>query len=133
MSGDNGSPSSNGRNGKPEKRDNLGRFAPGHCGGPGNPHAKKLAKFRSRWLEIAKLEHVDEAYRFLHATFTDDEAPLNVRLDACEKYLNRTVGKPDQTISVGVDSGGEEMREALRLLMSDPVISERIETLKLDE
>lgn len=43
----NDSPSTNGANGRGEERTAGGRFAPGNRGGPGNPHARRVAKLRA--------------------------------------------------------------------------------------
>lgn len=43
-------PSTNGSNG----RDSSGRFAQGNRGGPGNPHAAKVAQLRSALLNAVK-------------------------------------------------------------------------------
>ena len=44
-------PSANGDNGG---RDALGRFGPGNAGGPGNPHARKVAQLRTALLRSVK-------------------------------------------------------------------------------
>lgn len=103
--GKNGTPSTNGRNGK-------GQFAKGHPGGPGNPQAKALSAFRTKWLEVAKAEHVGEAYQWLYEAWHDDDNkfPPAVRLQALERFLDRTIGKPKESIEVSGDIDADEVR-----------------------
>jgi len=99
-------PSSNGRNG-------AGKFVKGNSGGPGNPQAKALAAFRTRWLDVAKVEHIDEAYEWLYRAWSGDEFPPNVRVKAFELFLNRTIGKPKEIVELSGTIDADEMRERL--------------------
>ena len=40
---------------RPNGRDNKGRFAPGNRGGPGNPHVRNVARFRSDLFDCVSL------------------------------------------------------------------------------
>ena len=114
MSGPNGEPEpttpSEG-NGE-EGRDDLGRFAPGNKLGKGNPHANLIAGFRMRWLQVAKTQDVEKAYKFLVNTMNgvgddgkDADIAYNVRLMACDKFLDRTIGKPVVAVDLTGDVG----------------------------
>lgn len=95
MAGTNGNgkhPSANGGNG----RDQKGRFAPGGPGGPGNPHGRKVAKFRSLFLEAATTDRVKELIELLWAKALGD----NAEQWAMVEILNRLYGKPKETIKV---------------------------------
>lgn len=54
-------PSPNGHDG----RDALGRFAPGHKGGPGNPSAKRSAAIRTAFLKAISAEDIQAIARKL--------------------------------------------------------------------
>lgn len=81
-------PSTNGGNG----RDTGGRFAKGNPGGPGNPHARRVARLRTLLLE----------------TVTDDDLRAIVRamveqakrgdLAAIREVLNRLIGRPTDSV-----------------------------------
>lgn len=130
--GKNGKSSSNEDNGKPRSHLPNGRFAPGNKCGGGNPHANMVARFRTRWLKIAKEEDVEKAYNFLVQTFTNPKTPPAVAVQAVEKFLDRTVGKPDQKLDVGVTNVDEALRHAVAALMRDDVIARRIEALEME-
>ena len=95
-------PSTNGSNG--------GRFKPGNKGGPGNPHAKRVARLRSALLKAvspadmqaivaklvtdAKAGSVPAAKEVLERTLGKPfEADLLERLEHLEALLNREDGK----------------------------------------
>ena len=84
-------PSANGGNG----RDTKGRFAPGWKGGPGNPHGRKVAKFRSLFLDAATPERVTELIELLWDKAIDKQEQW-----AILEILNRIYGKPKETIKV---------------------------------
>lgn len=72
-------PLPNGSNG----RDEAGRFVKGHKGGPGNPHAKRIAELKSAVLEAvspADLKRVVEKLVYL-ATDGEDVAAAKVLMD----------------------------------------------------
>jgi hypothetical protein len=76
-------PSPNGPNG----RDAAGRFAPGWRGGPGNPHARKVAQLRSALLAKVKSKDMREMIAALLA----EAKAGNV---AAAQVIERTLGKP---------------------------------------
>jgi len=57
----NDSPSTNGSNGRKPN----GRFAAGNKGGPGNPHARRIAEFRSIILAETAAEDIRIIWRML--------------------------------------------------------------------
>ena len=100
-------PSTNGGNGAGDGRDSNGRFAPGWRGGPGNPHARKVAKLRSALLATVTEDDMKAVTLKLVAMARDGnlpaikemfervlgkpiEADLMERLDALEELLTRT-------------------------------------------
>lgn len=93
MSSENVPPLSNGSNG----RSAGGRFAKGWQGGPGNPHASNVHKFRNA----------------LHASVTEDNirnvVTKLVQLAeggeawAVKELLDRCLGKPKETVEVSGD------------------------------
>jgi len=94
MAGSNGNgkhPSPNGANG----RDAKGRFALGHAGGPGNPHGRQVAKFRSLFLEAATTPRVNELIELLWTKALEKKEQW-----AIVEILNRLYGKPKETIKV---------------------------------
>ena len=93
-------PSSKGDKGDDGRDPTSGKFVKGWKGGTGNPHSNMIAAFRTRWLKIANPDHVEDAYNFLLAAMTNDEWPPAVRLMACEKFLDRTIGKPQQSVEL---------------------------------
>ena len=80
-------PSPKGGNGQ-DKRDDKGRFAPGHCGGPGNPHAQRVAKLRSALLEAVSEEMIASIIGRLV------EMALGGNIIAAREILDRCLGKP---------------------------------------
>lgn len=82
------SPSTNGANG----RDTKGRFAAGNSGGPGNPHARQVARIRSQLLSMVSEDDLREVLQALiQRARTGDVA-------AVHELLNRLVGKPATAI-----------------------------------
>ena len=76
--------STNGPNG----RDGRGRFAKGNAGGPGNPHACKVAKLRSALLAAVTEDDVREIIeRLVRLAKEGDLASIR------ELFL-RTIGRP---------------------------------------
>jgi len=106
MNEKNGTPTTNGRNG-------AGQFVKGHPGGPGNPQAKALAAFRTRWLDVAKIEHIDEAYEWLYRAWSGDEFPPNVRVKAFELFVDRTIGKPKESVELTGTIDADDVRERI--------------------
>ncbi len=77
-------PSPNGPNG----RDGRGRFAQGNSGGPGNPHAGKVAKLRSALLAAVTEEDVRQIVERLVQLAKDGD------LAAVRELFLRTIGRP---------------------------------------
>ncbi len=77
-------PSTNGANG----RDGRGRFTTGNAGGPGNPHARKVGRLRSRLVECVTADDLREVVRKLVAMAKGGD------LAAIREVLDRTIGKP---------------------------------------
>ena len=67
----------------------TGRFAPGNPGGPGNPHAGRIAKLRSALLEAVTAEDVREV---VAALVTEAKAG---NVQAMREFFNRLFGKPE--------------------------------------
>jgi len=69
-------------------RDASGRFAPGNRGGPGNPHAKKVAKLRSALFETVTEDDMKAVAAKLVEMARAGELP------AIRELLERTLGRP---------------------------------------
>ena len=82
----NGEPSTNRANGS--GREANGRFAKGNFGGPGNPHAAKVASWRRALAETVTLEDIREIVTALVRKAKQGE------LSAIKELLDRTLGKP---------------------------------------
>ena len=89
-------PSTNGRNGG-------GRFTKGNPGGPGNPHAKQAARFRTMICEAVSDEDLVEIVGMLVKRAKDGD------VGAAKELLNRLVGKPD----VALDGERLQLEKAL--------------------
>ena len=94
-------PSTNGR-----KLD--GTFANGNPGGPGNPHARMTAKFRSMLYECVK----DQDFRdIVAALLTSAKAGESW---AVSEFFDRVLGKSRQNIDI--DNLPESLREIIELV-----------------
>src|SRR5262245_21875085 len=69
-------------------RDTNGRFAKGNAGGPGNPHARKVAQLRAALLERVTVEDIHEMADQLI------ELALGGSLAAIKLVFQYTLGKP---------------------------------------
>ena len=93
---------------KGEKRGEGGRFLPGHCGGPGNPYARRVAKLRA----------------LMHKTITDKDVQ-----DVLTTLLNRSkagdmpaitlllaylIGRPDSESEINVDKSNQSSTVTIR-------------------
>ena len=76
--------STNGPNG----RDGRGRFAKGNAGGPGNPHAGKVAKLRSAVLAAVKEDDMRQIVERLVRLAKEGD------LAAVRELFLRTLGRP---------------------------------------
>ena len=89
-------PSTNGSNG----RDSQGRFLPGNAGGPGNPHAAAVGKWRSALARAVTPEDLEEAIRAMVDLAKAGESW------AVRELLNRCLGRPAQTVAL---EGGDQI------------------------
>ncbi len=80
----NDSPSTNGANG----RGAGGRFAPGNKGGPGNPHARRVARLRSTLYKSVKAADLREVIAALLAQAKAGDVP------SIKELLQRLLGPP---------------------------------------
>ncbi len=76
-------PSTNGLNG----RATTGRFLPGNSGGPGNPHAKRVAALRTAMLEAVSEEDMRDILCKLVELAKAGNVP------AAKEVLDRCLGK----------------------------------------
>jgi len=77
-------PSTNGQNG----RDAAGRFTKGNAGGPGNPHAARVAQLRSALLNaVTEDDMIAVARALIHKAKLGD-------VPAIRELCERTLGKP---------------------------------------
>ena len=83
-------PSGNSTNG----RDSGGRFAKGNPGGPGNPHARKVADIRRTLMETV----TDNDLRQLVRTLVDKGKGGDVM--AAREVLDRLLGKSKTSLSI---------------------------------
>jgi hypothetical protein len=79
---------------KVAKRAPNGRFLPGHCGGPGNPHARKVHRLRATLLDTVTPEDIQEVVRILL------EKAKGGDLVAIKELLDRTIGKPVASVEL---------------------------------
>lgn len=75
-------------------RDQRGRFLPGNPGGPGNPHAGKVARLRTAMLEAITPEDVNAAIMALAAKAREGDVA------ACRELLDRAVGKAGEAADI---------------------------------
>ena len=92
-------PSPKGTNG----RDAKGRFVPGYAGGPGNPHAKRVAKLRSTLLNAVTEDDIREIVQKLVAMAKEGD------IHAAKEVLQRTLGRPIEHDLLERIEGLEEM------------------------
>ena len=81
-------PSPKGGNG----RDERGRFAPGYVGGPGNPHARQVARLRSLILKSATDDRMEAVAEKLW------ELAAGGDLAAVKILFAYTIGRPSDPI-----------------------------------
>ena len=72
----------------PNGRDTRGRFAPGNGGGPGNPHARSVARFKAALVEAVSEEDIREV-----AAVLITNAKAGERW-AVRELLDRLIGRP---------------------------------------
>jgi hypothetical protein len=71
-----------------ELRGKNGQFLPGHCGGPGNPHARKVHRLRSALLNTVTSTDIEEIVQKLISMAKQGDVA------AIKELLDRTIGKP---------------------------------------
>jgi hypothetical protein len=82
------SPSTNGANGTTPPRGPGGKFAAGNKGGPGNPHAARVARLRTALLDAVTPADM----KAIVAKLVEQAKAGNV--PAAKEVLERTLGKP---------------------------------------
>ena len=82
-------PSTNGSNGN---RESNGRFAKGNPGGPGNPHARKVARLRSLILESVTEDDLRAIVAVLVKRAREGD------LAAIRELFNRLIGSPADVV-----------------------------------
>ncbi len=105
-------PLSNRPNGD-DDRDERGRFRPGCRGGPGNPHARAVARWRREWLRAVTPEKLR---RVIDALLVE---ALQGERWAVEIVLSRTLGQPpeaEQPTHGSAWSFAGQVREAMRAM-----------------
>ena len=83
-------PSTNGANG----RDSRGRFVKGNRGGPGNPHARRVAKLRSALLRAVSADEVRGIVQALVSKARAGDVP------AARMLLEYVIGRPKQDLQI---------------------------------
>lgn len=101
-------PSGNGSNGGRDPR--TGRFREGNKGGPGNPHARRVAEIRSALLKAVSPDDIRE---IVQALVTKAKAG---DVAAAREVFDRCVGKP---VSPGVQqpSAGESLLRSVQIVL----------------
>ncbi len=92
-----------------------GRFVKGWKGGPGNPHAKRVAQLRARIMQAVDDETFDEVITALIQMAKDKD------LDAIRELLDRSIGKASQTEMI-------ERVERLEQLLEERVRESQLQT-----
>jgi len=107
-------PSPNGNNG----RDKSGKFTVGNKGGPGNPHSRQVAAFRSVLMRAFTQEDMEAvAQMLIRKSRAGDMA-------ATKELLDRVMGKATQPIDADIniswgDKTTEEVMEAAAQALRD--------------
>jgi hypothetical protein len=104
-----GQPLPNGPNGE---RDGLGRFAKGNAGGPGNPNARSV----NRWRAILAESVTDAQIKAVIGRLV--EAAKRGEPWAIKEFLDRVLGKPIQPLSHEVEDDTE--RWPIRIIFQHP-------------
>ena len=101
-----------------DKRGTNGRFLPGHGGGPGNPHVRRVHLLRSALLHAVTPADISEIVRKLIEMAKEGD------LAATKELLDRTIGRPVAAVELtGAD--GEpllqfgRLQEAIQEALSD--------------
>ena len=102
-------PSPNGANG----RESNGRFAPGNAGGPGNPHAARVAAIRSLLLDSV----TDDDLRQVVAKLV--EMAKSGDMAAIRELFDRLFGRPTTPIVADIESIDEKLGPHVRIIEDD--------------
>ncbi|MBR2207270.1 MAG: hypothetical protein IJ859_00510 [Synergistaceae bacterium] len=95
----------------PVIRNNSGQFVKGQSGNPGGRPSPKNAEVK----EILKAASVDAAKRLVELSLSDNE---KIALPATVEILNRTEGKPRESVSMDVN-GGLDVRAQIRSVLME--------------
>lgn len=108
-----------------------GKFAKGNPGGPGNPHAATVAKFRGALLDAVSEADVQAVMRKLFDLAMTGDVP------AMKLFLERTVGRPASDtpgnqilIQNSVSGGGNRERT---LAIAEKIKAQRLAEQQADE
>lgn len=112
---------------EPVERDERGRLKPGRSLNP-------TGLDRRRALMLRKLESLTPRALNALERLVDDESPENrsVRLGAAREILDRTMGKPKQSVSVDVTSTSALHLQALQELSQRAKLAELAEQKTID-
>jgi hypothetical protein len=77
-------------NGRQTDRGPRGRFVPGNPGGPGNPFAADVGKYRARLFKAIKSKDIDLAVKTIREVMTKGKD--SDRLAAAKLLLERAIG-----------------------------------------
>lgn len=78
-----------------ENRDSVGRFRPGHAGGPGRPRGQTISA------ELRRQADPEAIAAFLLAVIADPKASTKDKLAAAAMVVDRLEGKATARIEVG--------------------------------
>jgi hypothetical protein len=98
-----------------ERRGTNGRFLPGHCGGPGNPHAQRVHRLRSALLNTVTSTDIEEVVHKLISMAKGGDVA------AIKELLDRTIGKPVTAVELSGADG-----EPLQLVRFQHVIMQAL-------
>ena len=131
------SPSTNG----PDGRDARGRFAKGNAGGPGNPHARKVAQLRSALLRavsagdlravVKKLvdqKLTDQEIKRYNITVSEEEIDNNIeQIKAEKKWTDEDFREALKQESISIDFYREQLKQqALRSKLVNRAVKSNI-------
>jgi len=97
-------PSPNGSNG----RDSAGKFLPGNGGGPGNPHAGRVAKLRSALMKAVSEKDVRDVAKALVTAAKDGD------VQAAKLLFDRVIGKFADDSPAEVEAGRNRVLDLLQ-------------------
>jgi hypothetical protein len=115
-------------------RDAMGRFVPGHPGGPGNPFGKRYAALRRAFVEATSPRKIKqlEAKLFVLAMEGDTAA--------CKLYLSYALGAPRQQVDVELTEtvdwearmrqAADRLRQRLEIMAQRTALDEATQTLR---